>query len=170
MLSGVLTHMKTATVLSSFVAAALVLSACGSSPPEARTVPGAVDSQAPVDPESPVSSTPDPSATLPQGDGRAQRVRPRSGMADLRQVAWEKARQTSSGRALRVTYWSGVEPCNVLDNVDVAYSPKRITVTLFEGHDPEAGDVACIDIALLKAVVVKLDEPVDGRKIVDGAK
>ena len=170
MLSGVLRRMKTATLFSSLLVAALFLSACGSNPPDVRSVPGAGGPLSTVDPESPVSSTPDPNATLPQGDGRAQRVKPRSGMADLRPVGWEKARQTSSGRALRVTYWSGVEPCNVLDHVNVDYSPTEITVTLFEGHDPEAGDVACIEIALLKAVVVKLDEPVDGRKIVDGAK
>ena len=170
MLSGVLRHMKTATLFSSLVAAALISSACGSGPPEVRSAPGTGGAPTAVDPESPVSSTPDPNATLPQGDGRAQRVKPRSGMADLRQVAWERARQTSSGRALRVTYWSGVEPCNVLDHVNVDYSSTEITVTLFEGHDPEAGDVACIEIALMKAVVVKLDQAVDGRKIVDGAK
>ena len=97
-------------------------------------------------------------------------MRPQAGMADLRPVPWEKARRTSSGRSLRVTYWSGVEPCNVLDHVDVHYSASEITVTLYEGHDPAQGDVACIEIALLKATVVRLEEPVDGRKIVDGAR
>ena len=162
--------MKIATFLTSLLAAALISSACGSSPPEARSAAGSVGSPTSVDPESPVSSTPDPNAPVPPGEGRAERVRPRPGMADLRRVAWEKARQTSSGRALRVTYWSGVEPCNVLDHVEVDYAQKEIAVTLFEGHDPEAGDVACIEIALQKAVVVKLDEPVDGRKVVDGAR
>ena len=44
-----------------------------------------------------------------------------------------------------------------------------MTITLFEGHDPNAGDVACIEIAVFKRVVVQLDEPVGGRAIVDGA-
>jgi hypothetical protein len=91
-------------------------------------------------------------------------------MADLRRIPWERTRQTSSGRALRVTYWSGVEPCNVLDHVDVRYETSKIVVTLFEGYDPEEPDVACIELALRKAVMVKLEQPVDGRKIVDGAK
>lgn len=121
-------------------------------------------------PDDPVSLTPEPGSDVHDVGGRGERVRPRRGMADLRRVPWEKARQASSGRALRVTYWSGVEPCNVLDHIEVAYSATKITVTLYEGHDPEQADVACIEIALLKTVVVKLEEPVDGRKIVDGAK
>ena len=44
-----------------------------------------------------------------------------------------------------------------------------VTITLFEGHDTSAGDVACIDIALLKKVVIQLDAPVGDRRIVDGA-
>ena len=44
-----------------------------------------------------------------------------------------------------------------------------MTVTLFQGSDPNAGDVACIDIALQKQVTVTLDEPLAGRAIVDGA-
>jgi hypothetical protein len=47
--------------------------------------------------------------------------------------------------------------------------PGAVTVTLFEGHDASAGDVACIEIALLKKVVVQLDEPVGDRRVVDGA-
>lgn len=158
------------SVASVLLAVVFTVGACGTA--EQGAAPGGgggAISPSGVDPESPVSSTPDPNAP-PPGESRAQRVRPRPGMADLRPVAWEKARQTPSGRALRVTYWSGVEPCNVLDHVDVEYSASKITVTLYEGHDPDEADVACIEIALLKAVVVRLEEPVDGRKIVDGAK
>ena len=106
----------------------------------------------------------------PGSRGRPEPVKPRPGMADLRPVAWEKARQTPDGRHLRVVYWSGVEPCNVLDHVDVRYAEKKITVTLYEGSDPTQPDVACIEIALQKVVKLKLDEPVDGRKLVDGAR
>ena len=91
-------------------------------------------------------------------------------MTDLRQVSWEKARQTPDGRHLRVVYWSGVEPCNVLDHVDVRYAKETITVTVYEGSDPTQPDVACIEIALQKVVKLKLDEPVDGRKLIDGAR
>lgn len=163
--------MKRTALLASILALSIVFVACGS---ETETRAGSPDPA-----ESPVSDAPDDpvtSAPLPDGDpgdtepGRPQRVRPRSGMADLRQVGYETARQTPSGRSLRITYWSGVEPCNVLDHVDVSYDAEKITVTLFEGHDPDADDVACIEIALRKVVRVPLEEPVDGRKIVDGAR
>ena len=162
--------MKTSTFLPGLIALAFVLGACGSAPPDTGASAPGNPAESPVsDPDSPVSSTPDPNATLPPGD-RAQKVKPRPGMADVRAVGWDKAKPSASGRSLRVTYWSGVEPCNVLDRVKVDYSASKITVTLFEGHDPDAGDVACIEIALLKVVKVALDEPVDGRKIVDGAR
>jgi len=149
---------------------AALSAACGAEPDTGSGTSGGGASPSVGDPEAPVSSSPDATTDLPRDGGRAERVRPRPGMADLRSVAWEKARQTSSGRSLRVIYWSGVEPCNVLDHVEVRYETSRIVVTLFEGYDPEEPDVACIEIALLKAVVVKLEQPVDGRKIVDGAK
>jgi hypothetical protein len=53
--------------------------------------------------------------------------------------------------------------------VDVAYGGDSVTITLFEGHDPTAGDVACIEIGVFKRVIITLDEPLAGRTIVDGA-
>ena len=67
-----------------------------------------------------------------------------------------------------VGFVSGVAPCSVLDHVDVDYGTDTVTITLFEGHDPSAGDVACIDIGVLKRVIVTLDQPLGGRTIVDG--
>ena len=122
-----------------------------------------------ANPEDPVTMTPQPGSDLPDPDGGPQRVRPRPGMADVRPVPWEKARPTADGRSVRITYWSGVEPCNVLDHVEMDYSESKITIGLFEGHDPTAGDVACIELALQKVVRVRLDEAVAGRRIVDGA-
>lgn len=121
------------------------------------------------DPNDPVTMTPEPGSDVHDVGGRPQRVRPSPGMADVRAVPWEKARQTPSGRSLRITYWSGVEPCNVLDHVDVDYRASSIVVTVYEGHDPEAEDVACIEVALRKVVRIPLEEPVEGRKLVDGA-
>ena len=45
----------------------------------------------------------------------------------------------------------------------------RSSITLFEGHAPGAGNVACIEIAQLKAVRILLDRPVNDRELVDGA-
>lgn len=160
-------------ILATLLLAVALPVACG---PDPGRPPGHLDGSAsdpddPVSaPEEPVTAPPAPGADVPDVGGRPEPVRPRPGMADVRPVPWESARRTPSGRSLRITYWSGVEPCNVLDHVDVEYEPSRIMVTLHEGHDPEAGDVACIEIALRKVVRVALQEPVDGRKIVDGAE
>jgi hypothetical protein len=90
-------------------------------------------------------------------------------MADVRRHLFDHAVVNDDGTSITVFFWSGVEPCYVLDHVDVEYGAGAITITLFEGHDASAGDVACIEIALLKKVVVELDEPTGGRPIVDGA-
>jgi hypothetical protein len=99
----------------------------------------------------------------------AQRVEPTPGMSDVYPRAFDKVVVGDDGRTLTIFFWSGVEPCYVLDRVDVDYGPSAITVTLFEGHDASAGDVACIEIALIKKVVVQLAEPVGDRRVVDGA-
>jgi hypothetical protein len=123
-------------------------------------------------PDASVSYTPcpgdgDPKITNPY-DG-AQKVEPTPGMSGVSPRIFDKVVVGDDDRTLTVFFWSGVEPCYVLDHVDVDEGPGAITVTLFEGHDASAGDVACIEIAVLKMVVVQLDEPVGDRRIVDGA-
>jgi hypothetical protein len=123
-------------------------------------------------PDATVSYTPcpgddNPVVTNPY-DG-AQKVEPTPGMSGLYPRAFDNAVVGDDDRTLTIFFWSGVEPCYVLDHVDVDDGPGAITVTLFEGHDASAGDVACIEIALLKKVVVQLDEPVGDRRVVDGA-
>jgi hypothetical protein len=102
-------------------------------------------------------------------DDGAEPVEPRPGMAGVRPHIFDHAVVGDDGRTVTVFFWSGVEPCYVLDHVDVEYGATAVTITLYEGHDPDAGDVACIEIALLNKVVVELDEPVGDRGIVDGA-
>jgi hypothetical protein len=125
-----------------------------------------------IGPDATVSYTPCPGDNTPvvtnPYDG-AQKVEPTPGMSDLYPRAFDKAVVADDGRTLTILFWSGVEPCYVLDRVDVDYDADAITVTLFEGHDASAGDVACIEIALIKKIVVQLDEPVGDRRIVDGA-
>ena len=89
-------------------------------------------------------------------------------MSGVNPTAFDKAVVGKDGKTLTIFFWSGVEPCYVLDHVDVDEGRDAVTVTLFQGHDANADDVACIDIALLKKVVVQLDEPVGDRSIVDG--
>jgi hypothetical protein len=57
---------------------------------------------------------------------------------------------------VKITWYSGVEPCNVLDSVDVDQGGNEFVLTLVEGtSDPNA---ACIEIAELKATIVDLGE------------
>jgi hypothetical protein len=123
-------------------------------------------------PDAAVSYTPCPGDEPPavnDPDEGAQLVEPTPGMADVRSHIFDRVVVNDDGSRVTVFFWSGVEPCYVLDHVDVDEGPDTVTITLFEGHDTSAGDVACIDIALLKKVVVPLDAPVGDRRIVDGA-
>jgi hypothetical protein len=90
-------------------------------------------------------------------------------MADVHARPFDDATVADDDVTVNVDFTSGVEPCSVLDHVDVSYGANAVTITLYEGYDPSAGQVACIDIAAFKRVVVTLDQPLDGRKIVDGA-
>lgn len=113
-------------------------------------------------PDDPVSSTP---GDEPTGRGGAQRVGTRDGLVDVRQINWDKHRERGS-RAVDLFIWSGVEECYGIDHVEAEYSKRSITLTIYEGRDPEA-DV-CIEIAVRKVIRVSLEEPIGGRRIVDG--
>jgi hypothetical protein len=120
-------------------------------------------------PDDTVSSTPGPDDGN-NADPEPRRVRPRPGMADLYRLGWDDAKVSKNGKKVTLVFYNGVEPCYVLDHIDVDYNEKNITITMFSGHDPEAGDdVACIEIAELLSTRVKLSEPVGDRTIVDGA-
>jgi hypothetical protein len=143
--------------------ALIVLVACGT--PEEGGSTGAAGDRG--SPDEPVSSTPSPG-----GSGRGQRPRrlvvPKPGMDDVRPIRWQSVRSVDA-RTLMVRFTSGVEPCYVLDHVDVEYGRKHVAITLFEGHDPQVENVACIELAELKRVRVELAEPLGGRRVVDGA-
>lgn len=105
----------------------------------------------------------------PSGLGDPQIVEPRPGMTNVYPRIYDTARIGDDGTTVTIDFWSGVEPCYVLDHVDVAYGADEVTVTLFEGSDPTGGDVACIEIGVSKRVVITLDEPLGDRALVDGA-
>jgi hypothetical protein len=123
-----------------------------------------------ADPDTPVSSCPgdeEPPTTGPW-DG-AEPVEPRPGMANVQPIPFDHVDVGADDRTLTVFFYSGVEPCYVLDRVGVVEGPGTITITLFQGNDPDVTNVACIDIAVSKKVVVQVEEPVGTRRIVDGA-
>jgi len=95
-------------------------------------------------------------------------VEPRSGMTNVYPRPFDTATVSDDGLTVTIDFWSGVEPCYVLDHVDVAYGD-AVIITLFEGSEPTDEPVACIEIAVMKRVVITLDEPLGDRPIIDGA-
>ncbi len=82
----------------------------------------------------------------------------RPGQLNLRPLSAMLLEATVDGRRVLVkaTWWSGVEPCNVLDSVKVDRSGFDIAITLIEGTgDPNA---MCIEIAMQKATIIDLGE------------
>lgn len=109
----------------------------------------------------------DPGGIAP---GRPDLVVPRPGQLDVHPIAAQAMAATIDGRhvAIAIDYTSGVEPCSVLDRVDVEPTADGYRLTLQEGHG--AADVACIEIAVFKRTVVDLGELAAGTYIIeDGA-
>lgn len=119
----------------------------------------------PAGPDTAVSDSPSTVTPPPSGP---QVVTPRAGMDNVRATQWQAATPAADGRSVRIEFTSGIEPCYVLDRVDVRYGTD-IVITLYQGNDPKAKDVACAEIAVPKVVDVALDEPIGSRRIVDGA-
>ncbi|GAA4235430.1 hypothetical protein FHR32_003244 [Streptosporangium album] len=119
-------------------------------------------------PSQPVGHTVAP-RTEPTG-GTPKPTRPQGHTDNPRKVSWLTAKPSKDGRSLRITWWSGVEPCHVLDRVTVRETADRVTVTLWEGPSSKVKNAVCIDIAIKKVTTVKLKAPLGERKVVDGAR
>lgn len=118
-------------------------------------------------PDTPVSHD-----ALPAPDGGVSQpslVVPRPGLSGLRPHPFEEATPIGDGRTLRVRFWGGVAPCFVLGRAELEERADSVTVTLFAGSDPMHPDTACIEIALLMATDLRLDAPLGGRPVRDGA-
>jgi hypothetical protein len=134
------------------IAAALILTSCAG-----LAEPGG-SSDDPVI-HTPASPTPMPGPTY-------QEVEPREGLVEVVPHIWDSA-EPIAPRSIRVLFYGGVEECEGLDRVEVKETDEAVTITLYTGRVPTA-DV-CIEIAVLKAVTVKLDSPLGDREILDGA-
>jgi hypothetical protein len=98
---------------------------------------------------------PDP---VDPGTGQAAVVIAKPGQLNPRPLPAALLEASVDGRRVLVkaTWWSGVEPCNVLDSVKVDRSGFDIAITLIEGtSDPNA---MCIEIAMQKSTIVDLGE------------
>ena len=96
--------------------------------------------------------------TDPTGGGQAKLVRPQPGQKDPHPVAPIKLESSVDGRhvLVKVSWYSGIEPCAVLDSVAVERVGSEIRITPLEGiGDPTA---ICIEIAVLKATIVDLGD------------
>jgi hypothetical protein len=118
-------------------------------------------------PDATVGYTPCPSYGMPVTPV-ASAVEPTPGMADVHAIGWDTADVSADGLHVTISFTSGVAPCSVLDHVDVTYGTSAVTITLYEGHEPDAGRVACPAIAMFKQTTVDLTEPVGGRDVKDG--
>ncbi len=103
-----------------------------------------------------------PGGAAPIGPPRATIVTPRPGRLDVRPVGAATIEASVAGRrvAVRLTWWSGVAPCSVLDSIDVVRTGSAIVLTIREGADQRG--VACIDLAMLKGAIVDLGELAPG--------
>jgi hypothetical protein len=139
--------------------AAVLLAACSAG--GATAGPSAT----PSGPDTPVVTEPPPSA----GDGTdgsggdlpadgAKVVVPRPGQLDVHPVSIETLTATVEGRQVTIAadWWSGVEPCTILDTIVVDQDGATFAITLREGRGPE--DVACIAIAELHRAFIDLGE------------
>lgn len=127
---------------------------------------GVTDPDDPVGTEEPM----DPDLPMDEEHETWTLVEPTPGMDDVRAIEWDDVQLLDEPR-VRVRYWSGVEPCHVLDSVEVEETDETVTITLYEGSEPQPGGEmpVCIQIARWTAVDVRLDAPVGDREIVDGA-
>jgi hypothetical protein len=85
-------------------------------------------------------------------------VVPKAGQKNPHPVGATSLQASIDGRhvLVKVSWWSGVEPCNILDSVRVDRSGTAIGITIIEGASDL--DVACIEIAQLKATIVDLGD------------
>lgn len=117
------------------------------------------------DPESPVTST--PVSPGPADPPEPRLVEPSQGLVEPHPAALE-GHEVLDERTLLLRFYSGVEACYGLVRVDVTYGEGAVTVLVFVGRVPSAD--LCIELAELVSTRVTLEEPLGGRKVVDGTK
>jgi hypothetical protein len=116
---------------------------------------------APADPNAPIGSGGNVNdGTVPPG--QAALVVPKAGRLQAHDVGVSLIEPRVDGHrvVVRLSWWSGVAPCTVLDSVRVDRDGTTITLTPREGADRM--DVACIEIAHYKATLVDLGQLAPG--------
>jgi len=131
--------------------------AAPSADPSDGTSAGSSGDVGQTDPSVPIGGAIDPTPVDP-GLGQAKLVIPRAGQLNPRPVGAASLEPAVTGHhvLVKVTWWSGVEPCNVLDSVLVDRSGTDITIQLVEGTGD--ANAICIEIAEQKSTIVDLGE------------
>ena len=119
-------------------------------------------------PDAPVTSPPDGGGVAP-GQPQAQFVVPKPGQLNVHPVSINALTPTVDGRQVTVQadWVSGIEPCYVLDRVEVTRDETTFTIALFEGSSDL--NAVCIEIAAYKATLVDLGELEPGSYVVQSA-
>jgi hypothetical protein len=145
------------------LALCLPIAACsaGGSATNPGTIVTPIPSPIATGPDVPVSSEPgaggggDPG--MP-GVGKIELTVPKPGQLDVHPVTAQLLEAFVDGRhvTIRVTWTSGVEPCNILDSIGLERGHAAIGIVVREGHAP--GNNVCIEIAMQKRALVDLGE------------
>jgi hypothetical protein len=149
---------------------AVLLSACsgGAAQNSPSAPPSTGASAVPSDPGGGGGSSGDPGSgtiggsvdpgVVDPGAGQPALVIARPGQLDPHPVAATSLEPNVDGRhvTVKLTWYSGVEPCNVLDSVKVDQAGGEIRLQIIEGSSDL--NAACIEIAQLKATIVDLGE------------
>ncbi len=148
---------------------ALALGACSVGPAASTAASAAPSTSAP--PDAPLTAPPsdpsrDPSIEPPLG---ATPIVPKPGEAiNVHPISAEtlSARVDGSKITVKATWWSGVEPCTILDSIVVDKGDGTYTVTLREGNSPQ--EIACMAIAEQHVTEFQIpDVPAGTWKILD---
>lgn len=166
--------------LGAFVAVVAITAACsaaGAPSPAPASAPPDVSSTAPsTSPDDPIAgggssgggAIGDPGTgvgALPVGPtpvdpaaGQPAIVMPKPGRLNPHPVSPQTLQASIDGRrvVVKLSWYSGIAPCSVLDSVRIERSGTTIALTVIEGSD-DLGAV-CAEIAMLKATIVDLGE------------
>jgi hypothetical protein len=100
--------------------------------------------------------------------GSQELVRPQPGLFNVEPDSWERAVVTPDDRHVAIYFVSGLPPLHALDHVDIRYQPERIVLTVYVGTTEDV-DSWKTGPAITRVVLFELDEPVAGRRLVDGS-
>jgi hypothetical protein len=152
--------------LLALLAVSLLISACAgpaapsappsSAPPSASPGGSAGGSDPGTGSGEPIGGVPgDPGVVDP---GLPMLVVPKPGQLNVHPVKVQEmdVRVDARHAVLNARWWSGVEPCSVLDSVAWKRDDKTITISVREGSGD--GDLICIDLAVYKVVAIDLGE------------